>query len=885
MKIFKRPASFDLLSAGLLAVGLVAVAMVFYSQRLMSHTFDRDAVLIRLSDAVRLKIAVAHLWFEEALTGDESIELQRDIYQQIDSALALIAAGLNGGETALGTIEAVTDPRARQHLLRLQEAVGRWRAMTEQRWQNRETSGRTGDTEDQAYDAVFKEILHRSEKVAHAMRAVVARDRAELTRINQVITLFFPVLFASIAMIEIRHRRSIVASKAALESRVAERTARLAESEANLWAILDNAADSIITIDTRGTIELFNRAAVQCFGYAPTEVVGKNVSVLMPAPDRQRHDDYLSRYLATGEKRIIGTNREVEAMRKDGTTFPVELAISDVWQEGKRVFIGIMRDITERKRVEEELRQAMEAAEAASRAKSEFLANMSHEIRTPMNGVIGMTGLLLETELTDEQRQYAETVRNSGDVLLTVINDILDFSKIEAGKLELEMIDFDLQAMLDDVADLLAFKAEDKGLAFGCVLAPEVESFVHGDPGRLRQILLNLANNAIKFTSQGEVTIHGQLEHETENEVCVRFSVRDTGIGIPEAALGKLFQSFTQVDASTTRKFGGTGLGLAISRQLAEMMGGEIGVESEESKGSIFWFTTLLEKQPPERRRRRRDDIDLSGKHILVVDDHRINREILRVQLQARGCTVDEALNGPHALSLLRQQAENATPFDIAIVDMQMPGMDGAALGKAIKSDAALKDTILIMLTSLGQRGDAKRMREIGFQAYMTKPLKQSQLYDCLITVLGLRAETEENRKKLVTRHTLTENRRQNAKVLVVDDNIVNQKVAAKMMQKLGYRVDCVANGKEAVNAVKLVPYDLVLMDCQMPVMDGFEATRAIRSQQNPASHITIIAMTANAMRGDREKCLEAGMDDYVTKPVNASKLETALKKWEQFQT
>ncbi len=533
----------------------------------------------------------------------------------------------------------------------------------------------------------------------------------------------------------------------------------------------------------------------------------------------------------------------------------------------------------------EETKVAKEAAQAANRAKSEFLANMSHEIRTPMNAIIGFSDLLAEEDISQDHMEYVEIIQSSAESLLTIINDILDFSKIEAGKLDLEFIDFDLRTTMEEVVDLLAFKAEEKGLTFSCFLHPQVEGFVNGDPGRLKQILINLVNNAVKFTKQGEVAIRGELKHETETEICVRFSVTDTGIGIPKEAQQKLFQSFSQVDASTTRKFGGTGLGLTISKQLAEMMGGEIGVESQEGKGSTFWFTALLKKQPEENRQQQVKDIDLTGQRILVVDDNKTNRDILRLQLQAWHCIVEEAEDATAALKLLHLQAQDQAHFVIAFLDLQMPGMDGEALGKIIKSEPAIKDTKLIMFTSIAQRGDARRISEIGFAAYLPKPLKQSLLYDCLVTLLS-DGTSKVDRKQLMTRHTLAENRKLNKKILLVEDSIDNQKIGTWHLKKLGYCVDCVANGIEAVEAVKSIPYDMVLMDCQMPEMDGYEATAAIRKWEselgitNNEFRITIIAMTANAMKGDRGKCLDAGMDDYIAKPMNATKLQETLEKW-----
>ena len=649
-------------------------------------------------------------------------------------------------------------------------------------------------------------------------------------------------------------------------------------SEKILSSIVDNTTNGIIVLDRNSVVQAFNPAAEQIFGYGPSEIVGRNISMILPAQYREIHDRGVSGS-SLGQARVMSDDTELQGLRKDGSTFPLELTVFPIETGGERLYAGACRDLTRQRQAEAELRDAMVKATAANQAKSDFVAAMSHEIRTPMNGVIGMTGLLLDTGLTAEQRQYAESIRNSGQALLTIINDILDFSKLEAGKMELEAVDFNPADAVESVAEILGPQASGKNIDFITFVTPDVPAVVSGDSGRFRQILLNLAGNAIKFTEQGAVSITGELIEKSDQEVVLRFEISDTGIGISEEAQARVFDKFSQADTSTTRRYHGSGLGLSICRQLVDRMGGEIGMDSTLGEGTKVWFHVRLGAVDGPPAADTEPLPEIPPLRVLVVDDVEINRNIFKWQLATWGMENGCAASGEAALAALSQAVEAGTPYDVVLIDHAMPNMDGEELGRRIKATPGLADTRLILAGSMNLRGDAERFKEIGFADCLYKPVRRSALLNSLLgRAVALGDERDRGPAPADGGARAGAPRAGPVMhILVAEDNQVNQLLASITLEKEGHRVDVANNGIEAVEAVHRVTYDLILMDVNMPEMDGVTATRKIRELGGDKARIPIVALTADAMKGDRERLLALGMDDYVAKPLERDKLLAIL--------
>jgi len=707
--------------------------------------------------------------------------------------------------------------------------------------------------------------------VSLPMNDFLAIERSELTK--QIISLgsiFILGLFGIVigmGRLERREKERDAAMEALekagrdLETRVEERTSELQFEEQKLRTMIEGMEEGIVVAGADGTVTEVNRWFLRKVGLKREDVVNKDMWEFHPQTERT---ETVRRMVAAYK---AGETREPRQVNRDLLGMHVSLRVQPIFEDDQ--FKGIILNVID----VSDLVKAREAAERASKSKSEFLANMSHEIRTPMNGILGMTELALNTELNAEQRDYLDMVKVSADSLLKLIEDILDFSKIEAGKLDLIHAGFSLRDSLADTMTMLSNQAHKKGLELIYDIPFDVPDTLVGDPGRLRQVLVNLVGNSIKFTQEGEVEVLLELESETDDHVSLHFTVRDTGIGIPIEKQLKIFEPFEQADGSTTRKYGGTGLGLTITRQLVKMMGGRVWVESEPDKGSQFHFTVSFELQPkasgsvlPEQT------INLEGIPVLVVDDNLTNRRILEKTLlywKMKPTVVESAFE---ALEALRKAHNQGTPFLLMLTDCMMPEMDGFELIDSINQHPDISTPTIILLTSAGERGDASRCQSLGVAAYLVKPVSQSVLFLTIAKVLQIPSGTAE-RTTLVTRHSIRESRKR-LRILLAEDNVVNQKLATRLLEKMGHSVSVAEDGKKALEAMAQGGFDLVMMDVQMPVMDGFEATRMIRNQEKgTGTHIPIVAMTAHAMKGDRERCLESGMDGYVSKPINMQEL------------
>lgn len=664
---------------------------------------------------------------------------------------------------------------------------------------------------------------------------------------------------------------------------VSEESTKIKESiyisENKFRTFSESLKEIIYQTDEKGRWTYLNPAWTEITGYSIDESLNKYYKSFIYNEDLAVNDSNFESLINHSQDYC---RYQIRLKSKKGELKWVEMFTRLMYGEDNKILglYGIISDVSERKNAEHELIKTKEAAEDATKAKSEFLAVMSHEIRTPMNGVLGMTGLLLETSLTPEQREYVETIRVSGDTLLTLINDILDFSKIESGKMELEENPFEVKECIEDAFELLTSEAVKKRLDLLHLIESEVPDFIIGDVTRLRQILVNLVNNAIKFTEKGEVFVNVKKLGQVNNIVELQFSVKDTGIGIPKDKYNKIFKSFSQVDSSTTRKFGGTGLGLAICKRLVELMDGRIWLESEEGIGSTFHFTikTRVSNVNPPKIFLKSSLPALKNKRVLVVDDNDTNLQIITLQCKNWGMIPRATADGKEALEWVK----NKDPFDIAILDMLMPDMDGLSLSKEIRNLRTKEELPIIMLTSAGNYDIDKELADKLFSAFVSKPIKQSQLYNIIlnVTLKESKEEIEEIKKTVLDRNMSD---KIPMRILVAEDNIINQKLILKILSQLGYKAGVVGNGIEVIETLKRQRYDMIFMDIQMPEMDGLEATKIINQTWNNEDRPTIVAMTANVMHGDKEKCINAGMDDYISKPVLIDEVQKIIIKWAEF--
>jgi len=673
------------------------------------------------------------------------------------------------------------------------------------------------------------------------------------------------------------------AQAAQLEEQAVELEAQQAElKQTELWyrSIIHAAPDGMLVVGEDGLIVLANPLVEQMFGYASDELVGQNVDLLVPDEIRRAHPGHRAGYMATGEARSMA-GRALTGQRKDGSRFPLEAGLSrlpSLGGAGICVCVSV-RDITARVALDAELRRAKEEAEEATRMKSDFLANMSHEIRTPMNAIIGMSHLALKTDLSPRQRDYVTKIQQSGQHLLGIINDVLDFSKIEAGRLSVEHVDFETDKVLDNVANLISEKASAKGLELVFDVDPATPRMLSGDSLRLGQILINYCNNAVKFTETGEIVISVKVLEETESDVLLRFSVRDTGIGLTEAQIGRLFQSFQQADTSTSRKYGGTGLGLAISKQLAQLMGGDVGVESSPGQGSTFWFTARLGRARG-RAPARVLAPDLRGRRVLVVDDNEAARRVLDDMLCGMSFTVEQVSSGHEAVEEVRRAYAAGHPYEIVFLDWRMPGMDGVETARALRALSLKPAPRLVMVTAYAREEVLHAAEGAGLEAFLVKPVTASTLFDTAVRVLGGEDGRETVPMAQVSSAADAMSSLKGARVLLVEDNELNVEVALGLLSDFELTVEVAENGQVALEKLRQdPPYDVVLMDMQMPVLDGVSATLELRKDPRFAS-LPVIAMTANAMEQDRERCTEAGMNDHVAKPIEPDQLFAALLRW-----